>query len=570
MGGLVLPEAGYNSTSAEQSLRFTDMGVLSPNLLNQARFGFTWKDNDSTPLSTQPGLNVAGAFVGGGSTQGNSRDRERDLEWSDDLSWTHKQHSIKAGIGAVGFLVNDYDPSFFNGSFVFGGGLVAGAGGQTAISGLQQYQQALLQLPGGTPTLFQVTRGVPEVAFSQWQLAAYVQDQWKLRPGLSLTYGIRYAQQTAPGMYGSLSPRLAVAWSPDQKQRWVVRGRLGLFYSPVDLAVTALAYRLNGVRQTQWQTYNPSFLDPLDGRGSTGWSETVRRLAAGMKQSPSFQPQIAIERQLPQQWHVQASLSYAQAWDVLRTRNINAPVLTDSTTDPLLAPRPISPSQNILQFEPSGTLHGPVLFVGISQHSYKRLGLFIGYLYSNFRTDADTPTMAPQSSYSNAGDMARASWDPAHQAFAVGQISLFRGINLSTQMSFSSGLPYDLLTGRDNNGDGIFNDRPSLVTAPGPGVYATTFGLLSTNAVNGTVPRNLGRMPALVHVDANLTRTFSVRPRGLSADRPQSVTLNLQFSNLLNHTNVTAVGNVVGSPAFGQALASETARRVELGIRYTF
>ncbi len=44
----------------------------------------------------------------------------------------------------------------------------------------------------------------------------------------------------------------------------------------------------------------------------------------------------------------------------------------------------------------------------------------------------------------------------------------------------------------------------------------------------------------------------------------------LRSANLLNHTNVTTVGNVVGSPTFTQPLAAEAARRVEFGIRYTF
>jgi hypothetical protein len=77
-------------------------------------------------------------------------------------------------------------------------------------------------------------------------------------------------------------------------------------------------------------------------------------------------------------------------------------------------------------------------------------------------------------------------------------------------------------------------------------------------------------MPTLVHLDSNLSRTFELHAHGLSADRHQSDTLNARSANLLNHTNVTSVGNVVGSPTFTQPLAAEAARRVEFGIRYTF
>jgi hypothetical protein len=122
----------------------------------------------------------------------------------------------------------------------------------------------------------------------------------------------------------------------------------------------------------------------------------------------------------------------------------------------------------------------------------------------------------------------------------------------------------------DNNGDGVFNDRPSTASQAGTGVFQTPFGLLSTTGINGTLGRNAGTMPALVHLDTNLSRTFELRNHGLASDRHQSVTLNARSANLLNHTNVTSVGNVVGSPTFTQPFAAETARRVEFGIRFTF
>jgi hypothetical protein len=77
-------------------------------------------------------------------------------------------------------------------------------------------------------------------------------------------------------------------------------------------------------------------------------------------------------------------------------------------------------------------------------------------------------------------------------------------------------------------------------------------------------------MPALVHLDGNLSRSFELHAHGLATDRHQSITLNARSANLLNHTNVTTVGSVVGSPTFTHPLAAEAARRMEFGIRYTF
>jgi hypothetical protein len=572
-GGLVLAEAGYNSTISEQNLRLTDVFTLSPTLLNESHIGFTWKSTSDVPLSTAPSLQVAGAFTGGGATAGLLRNRERDLEMDDDVLWTHHKHSLKIGVTSLGALVHDYDPDTFNGAFVFGGGLAPALddnGPQTAISGLEQYRRTLLALPGGVPTSYNITQGIPLVPFAQWRVALFAQDQWSIKPNLSLALGIRYALQTSPASFGNLVPRAGIAWSPDRKQRWIIHLRGGLFSSPVMPDVTTEAYRLNGSRQTQQLLYSPSFTQPLVPTPSTITVATNRQFAAHLGQPMSFQSQVGAEHELPQHWHVQANLFDGQAWGSLRSRNINAPLVANSTLNPLLAPRPIAPGRNIFQFEQSGHLHGQVVFVGADQHSYKRFGIFVGYLYFNLKTDADSATLFPQSSYSERGETARASWESTHRVFAIGQLNLPRGLSLTSQFDASSGDPYDVVTGMDNNGDGVFNDRPSLTAQEGTGTYQTPFGLLNTTGINGSLGRNAGNMPALIHLDTNLSRTFQLSSRGFSADRHQSITLNARSANLLNHTNVTTVGSVVGSPTFTQPLAAEAARRVEFGIRYTF
>ena len=572
-GGLALPEAGYNSTVGEQDLRLTDVLTLSPSLLHETHLGFTWKNTSDVPLSTAAGLQVAGAFTSGGATAGHLQNRERDLEVDDDIMWSHHKHAVKIGVASLGILVHDFDPDTFNGSFVFGGGLAPTldtSGQQTVISGLEQYRRTLLSLPGGVPTSYSITQGEPLVPFAQWRVSLFAQDQWNLNPNFSLALGLRYALQTSPASFGNLVPRVGIAWSPDHRQKWVIHARGGLFSSPVTPDVTTEAYRLNGVRQIEMLLYSPSFTQPLAPAPDTIAVATTREFAPNVSQTWSFQSQLGVEHELPQHWHAQANLFDAQAWDTLRSRNINAPLVNAGTTNPLLAPRPIAPGKNIFQFEPSGHLHGQVVFLGVDQHSYKRFGIFLGYLYFNLKTDADTATSFPQSSYSDHGETARASWESTHRLFAVGQLNLPAKLSLTSQFDASSGEPYNVVTGTDNNGDGVFNDRPSLITEQVTGTYQTPFGLLNATSINGTLGRNAGTMPTLIHLDSNLSRTFELHGHGLSADRHQSLTLNARSANLLNHTNVTTVGNVVGSPTFTQPLAAEAARRVEFGIRYTF
>jgi len=65
-----------------------------------------------------------------------------------------------------------------------------------------------------------------------------------------------------------------------------------------------------------------------------------------------------------------------------------------------------------------------------------------------------------------------------------------------------------------------------------------------------------------------LSRAFTLNPR--DKDRVRTLTFNVRSANLLNHTNITGVNTVLSSSALGQPLAAETARRVELGVRFAF
>lgn len=584
VGGLTLAEAGYGSSVREYDLRLTNTQTFNPNFLHETHIGYTWRRTAQTPTSNAPALNVAGFFNGGGAVSQNLNDRERNLEVDDDALITHGRHSGKVGAQALGIFVHDYDPDTFNGAYVFGGGsapmLDAGNAATAQITNVQpieQYRRALLGLPGGMPTTFQQNTGTPLVPLTQWRLALYAQNTVKLAPRLSLSAGLRYALQTTPGSYANFGPRVGLSWAPDKKSAWVLHLRAGLFSSVTRQSVGTQVYRLDGMRQRETLVYSPSFTSPLAPSAGSVQISTVEAFPRGLQQSTSFQAQIGMEHDFPHHWHAQANVYFGDEWNGVRQRNINAPLIVGSSslapnpTAALLVPRPLAPNLNVLQYQNSGHLGGNVVFLGLDQHSYKRFGFFAGYVHLNFRANTGRGAVLPQSSYSEQGEFSRPDWQQNHQFFAFGNLNLPAKVELSTQIDASSGNPYNVTTGTDTNGDGNFNDRPSYAPAPitdtGTGVYNTRFGLLSTNAVNGNVPRNLGTMPARIHIDLNASRAFKM---GGNKESPRTLTLNARSANLLNHTNVTAVGTVVSSPTFTQSLAAEAARRLEVGARYSF
>ena len=563
VGGTALQEAGFNSVQSEHVVRLTNLQTVSAHLLHESRLGYTWRSRSDTPASTAASLQVAGSFTGGGAETQAMHTREHDLELDDDVLLSAGKHNLKAGMELLDAAFNNQQPTNFNGSFVFGGGAapLLNGSGSTIISGLEQYRRALLGLPGGSPTTFSVTSGEAQVQLNQLRVVLYAQDQWKLKPRLQLTGGLRWSVQNAPTTVGNLGPRLGLAWSPDRAQKWVLHLRSGLFFSPVDPLTALEAHRLDGRTQLQSLVYSPAFYQPL-----TSGSAVITSLRAplvNVGQTPSLQSHVGVEHDFPRHWHVQGNLYLVRAWDVLRSANINAPANGLPT-----GPRPLLPDQDLAQYQQSGSVHGNVLFLGVDQHSLRRLQLFAGYIRMDLRGNADSDNLFPQTTASDAGETARPAWETTHHGIVFSTLHLPRQVSLTTQFDAASGVPYNVTTGFDNNGDGILNDRPYLASAPGANTVATRFGLLSPTGTGATLGRNTGTLPWNVHLDLNLSRSFAMTHP--AQGEPRTLAVNLRSTNALNHTNVTAVGGVLGSPLFGLPYAAGPGRRIELGLRYSF
>jgi hypothetical protein len=287
-----------------------------------------------------------------------------------------------------------------------------------------------------------------------------------------------------------------------------------------------------------------------------------------------------VEHEFTHHWHAEGDFNYTANWDQIRVENINAPMVASSigvAPDPiaaLLAPRPIAPSENIFLYEKLAHMRGRFLVLSLGQNDYKRFGVSAFFVHmagvrsdGGFRGENTAGAANPQSSYSEQGESSRVDWQTSGLFGLMGNVKLPLKAEFSTELFASHGTPYNITTGTDANGDGDFNDRPSYASGPAPGVYSTQFGLLTINTVNGNVQRNMGTMPGTVHLDTNLSRSFRLPG---SKDHPRTFTFNARSANLLNHTNVTAVNTILSSGAVGRPVTADTARRIELGVRFVF
>ena len=139
VGGVTLPEAGYDSQKYEHMIRVSDVTTASARLMHESRLSLRWDGETDAPQSTAPQVQVSGAFTGGGATLGAQQLDELNIEWDDDAILTTKNHTMKAG----NFLMV-YDEylkltSNFNGDLYLRRRGGAGAGCEWASGGGANY-----------------------------------------------------------------------------------------------------------------------------------------------------------------------------------------------------------------------------------------------------------------------------------------------------------------------------------------------------------------------------------------------------------------------------------------------
>ncbi|RRA47597.1 TonB-dependent receptor [Acidipila sp. EB88] len=570
VGGTSLAEAGYTSDTYEHQLKLSNITLASAKLMHEARVSLDWQGESDSPLSAAPQVQVAGAFTGGGAALGAQRLHELTTEVDDDAVLSTSKHLLKIGVQFRNTAVHDQLTQNFNGSYTFGGGTapVLNAQGQPVaaqtetISGLEQYRRALLGLPGGAATAFTNVAGNPSVSFNQTRAALYVQDSWKLRSNVQVAMGFRYYLQNKPSVYSGATPRLGVAWTPDKKATWQLHAHVGLFTGQYGYDDEQELLRMDGVQRVTSTVYNPDFNNPLGGGATIIHSlRTVNPRLANINFSIA---NGGGSHDFPHGWTVAMDYYQARLWNAPRTQNVNSPLNNDPA-----GPRPGTPDLNVLQLNNSAQGSANVEFFSVSQHAMKRFNFFAGGVRVNLVDDNDdSEFFTPQSSRTDAGEFAHRSGQGVWQLFGNGSLTVPGEVAFSTDIHAASGAHYNITTGFDNNGDGNFNDRPQYATAGDTNAFATRYGSLVSSGGIGVFPRNAARLPWTVYMDVNAQRAFKISHH--KVDPQQTLTVNVRSSNLLNHTNVTAQGGVLGSPLFGQSYGADNSRRVEAGVRYSF
>lgn len=533
IGGFDLPERGYAQDRRETTASVTDNGVIFGRVASELRLQGRFESTDFRSSDPSPAGRVMGAFGSGGAgiTGGRSA-RDLELVSNFDVSVGKKQ-AIRFGFLLRDLAVTSNEQRNAAGSFTF--------------PDLPSYE-------AGRPSLFSRRTGDPRVEYGVRQLGAYVQDEARLTKNLTVAGGLRIEGQSHLDGWRNLAPRGSLTYSPDP--RTTIRAGAGRFFSWYDPDIYEQTLRFDGLRETETLVLNPSWPDPGIGAGQ-GPSRSTRIAANPELTLPrTLRTSVGVERNLVGRLRLTVDYSNLRGTREMRSRN-------RSTAGSNLSVREIESTAR-------STRHVVDARLNLMPAPNAKAGFFFGYFWQNARNESNGALSLPANEGDLAAEWGRAPNGATHRFFGLVNLNPTKQISLGALIQAASGTPFDITTGRDDNGDAIFNDRPAGVsrnTGEGPGRFnvdlrvgwSKNFGAPRTNRPGE------GMRVIRIGGDGGVPDTSSP-----GDPRRYRISLYLQAFNLLNRTNPVAVGTVFGSPLFGQAIVTEPGRRLELGATFGF
>jgi outer membrane receptor protein involved in Fe transport len=336
-----------NSSVRAKYGRLTWTSIPSNSIVNEFRFGWM-KDkqfdypNDALGI---PGIGFLGISISGQSNLGTATDyprtnpSENRLQFADTMTMTRGKNTIKAGFEVS--RTEDYTNLLFN---------------RTGTYSFPSFSALALDLSGNTTgakdwTTYSQAIGNPEVDLFITDYAAFVQDQFKATPRLTLNLGVRYdyshlpqpsvtnpdypATGRIPTYNKQFAPRVGFAYSLDEQGRTVIRAGYGMFYGryPGGLINTFLlgngqyqkAISLSSSSAADLAS-GPVFPDRLPNSGSyspPAGSVSLNIASQDFRTPYTQQGDIAIEHQLTKTLAITASYIWSRGLHLTSVNDIN-------------------------------------------------------------------------------------------------------------------------------------------------------------------------------------------------------------------------------------------------------
>jgi hypothetical protein len=480
---------------------------------------------------------VLDAFAAGGAQlAGGSRAVE--IEAAADVDYAWRSHAARFGVLVEHGRFQSERASNYLGTYTFA---------------------TLADYAARQPAFFTRRVGNPEVSYTNTQAGVYVQDDIRVARSVLLSVGLRIEAQTLTGSAPALLPRGGIAWSPFRAGTTTVRAGLGAFADWLPSSVYEHSLVVDGVRQHDVRVTFPTYPAPP---ATNELFAPRERYAIGddLRMQRSGGLSVGIEHQATPGVRLSASYGLRLGYSLLRGLNLNAPI-EGRRPDPLFG--------NVIETRSDAASRSNTVTVqAVAVDPRRRVELTGIYAFTSSRTNTMGP-FAPPSDGRIDNDWGTSS--PAHIATGMLTARIAKRLTISLLPRWRSGSPYTVTTGRDDNHDGLFTDRPSGVERNA----GRTPPQLEVGArLAYTVPFGTPEAPALPSAggDPDSLRAGSVVRGGGDGREAGKRRLELFASaeNVTNHPNYAMVSGVMSSPFFGQPTAATRARTIEFGVRFGF
>jgi hypothetical protein len=545
VGGYDQVERAYSTENRQHNIRVQHFGPLGRRAFWRSRLQFFLGDSDTQSATPAPTIRVNDAFTSGGAQLAGGEHSKR-FNVGSDLDYVRGKHSLRAGLLLdAGWY--DSDAS-------------ANALGTYTFDNLDAYL-------ANRPSNYSRRLGDPHLAYENVQAGFYVQDDIRPRQNLTFSPGLRYEVQTHVRDSHNVGPRFGTTWAPFSGGRTTLRGSVGIFYDWLPNGTYEQALRVDGVRQQELNILNPSFPDP----GNVGIVAPINRylLESEYRMPQTTRVSAGIDQGLVKVVRVSGTYSYQRGSRLSRGLNLNAP-LNGARPDPAFrniieVVSDAASRQHQLQFDTNVNPGALLPAFNGPRISWKRTTLFLNYTLARLQNNTDGPFAIPAT-----GELA-AEWGPAandvrHRLNAAFNNQIVRNLLMSFNVNTNTADAYTLLTGRDDNSDGVFNDRPA-------GIGRNTLRATGQTTINLFVAyqfafgRRAPLPPGIGVFGGGGTATVRTFDQGTARYRLQ---LYVQGQNLTNAVNYLGYSGTLTSPFFGRPTTVREMRKIDVGIALNF
>jgi hypothetical protein len=411
---------------------------------------------------------------------------------------------------------------------------------------------------------------------------------------------VRYEIQTHVPDHLNFAPRAGFTWAPFKSGKTTLRGSWGMFYDWLPTGIYAQTLQVDGSRQRELNIINPTFPDP----GSVGTTPPSNRylLAEDLPMAYSQRLSAGIAQTISRRINTNVLYSYGYRYSLLVGRNLNGPVdgvrpfpefanVVLASPDSKGSQHYINASVNI-NLAPMGPQGGPpggggpvmigggggpmmVMMGGPGPAASTgkrwdwRRGLTMAGFY-NFGRQYDNTNgpFAVPATLDPFYEWGPSNFDRTHHANFSLTSGALRNFSARFFVGGSSAPPLTILTGFDDNGDLIFNDRPSGVGRNS----ARTRGQWNSSA-NFSYSFTLGKKQVTTGGGVQIMGSpagLTVNPTASQTQPRYRLNLAVNIQNLFNQPVYSGFSGAMNSQFFLQPTRADGVRRVMFNANVSF